>query len=685
MPEGQEYGAPAAEQTPEAKQDAERAGKTRDPIKLAEFWTKEINASEKWLRKFWENGKKIEKIYLSTDPGGMGSAQTSGVAGVGSGHTHFNLFWSNVQVVLAATYSNLPTVDVSRKYKDYEDDVARVAGIMLQRILNSDIFDNSESTDETFRNSLLDRYVPGLGQIWCRYDFDEVMERDPTSGQEFPTIGDETTPMEHVRWEDFLYSPCRTWAECRWVSRKRFMTKEELTEKFGAKITSQIKLDVKSVQKGEYDDPQKAAAQDMGTVYEIWCKETKHVYWYAKGCQYILDAVEDPLQLKAFFPCPRPLVATVLTNNFIPRPDYVIAQDQYAELEMITRRLSLLTEACRVTGAYDKESGALNQMLTNTGMNTLIPVDNWALFSEKGGVKGAVDWFPLQEVVAAIEKLTQRKREVMQEIYEILGISDLMRGSTKASETATAQNLKAQFGSQRVDMQEKSIAVFFTQAMQIRGEIIATHWQPDTIIEKSQIMMTPDRKFAQAAVQMLKQRGLYDIKLEVLADTIAAPDWQSEERQRTSFLQAASQFIGMSMPLIEKEPTSTPFLVQMLQWAAAGFQAGKTLEGVLDQALQALSQSVQQPKSPPPLTPEDRKDLAAADKNVADADKTRWEINMPPLGHIRQAKLPPIPQLQGQGGPPPQGGNGGQMPQPSGPAPQQGMLPPQGPPGPPMQ
>ena len=511
------------------------------------------------------------------------------------------------------------------------------------------------------------------------------METDPTSGQKFPTIGDERTPLDHVRWEDFEYSPCRTWVEVRWVARKRYLTKLECTEKFGAKITNEIKFDVKSANRSQEDDPQTANPQDQSTIREIWCKVTKSVYWFAEGCQYILDAVDDPLQLKGFFPCPRPLVASTLTNSFIPRPDYVIVQDQYAELEMITRRLSLLTEACRVTGAYDKESGALNQMLTNTGFNNLVPVDNWALFAEKGGIKGAVDWFPLDQVVAAIDKLTARKREVMQEIYEILGISDLMRGSTKASETATAQNLKAQFGGQRVDMQEKAIAVFLTQAMQIRGEIIAYHWQPETIIEKSQIMMTPDKKYAQAAVQMLKQRGLYDIKLEVLADTIASPDWQSEERQRTSFLQATSQFIGMSMPLIEKEPSSTPFLVQMLQWAAAGYKSGKGLEGILDQALQALTQSVQQPKPPPPLTPEDRKDLASADKSVADADKTRWEINMPPLGHIRQAKLPPIPQLQGQGGPPPQGGNGGQVPQPSGPAPQQGMLPPQGPPGPPMQ
>jgi hypothetical protein len=208
-----------------------------------------------------------------------------------------------------------------------------------------------------------------------------------------------------------------------------------------------------------------------------------------------------------------------------------------------------------------------------------------------------------------------------------------------------------------------------SETMQLRGMIICKHWQPQTIIQKSQIMMTPDKKFAEAAVQLLKSQGMFNVKLEVLSETIAAPDWEAEKRQRTEFLQATSQFIGMSMPLIQSEPGATPFLVQMLQWAAAGFQAGKTLEGVLDQALQQLQASITAPKPPKPPTPEDAKNISTADKNFAAADKDRAEIGLPPTGQMLEAELrrrmtPPDPQ---QGG--------GQPPQPGGPqVPPQGMV-----------
>ena len=612
---GEELLAEDAQEEPETPSDP---GMT--PEKLAEFWKKEIDASKKWMEKFHANGKKIEGIYLSND----------NEASESLGKTHFNLFWSNIQVITAATYAKLPAVDVSRKFKDFEDDISRVAGIMIQRIVNADTFNVHSNTDETFKNVLIDRFIPGLGQIWCRYDFTEIDVPDPMGGEPVPQIDTESAPIDHVRWDDFVYSPCRTWTECRWGARKHYMDEEKLEKKFGEKIAEQIQMTVKSMHKGEFDDPQKASAQDQGVVYEIWCKESKRVYWYSEGCPVILHYQDDPLELTGFFPFPKPLVATVTTKNFLPRAEYIILQDQYAELEMVTRRITLLSEALRVVGAYDKEAGMLSKMLTGTDTNTLIPIDNWAMFAEKGGIKGVVDWFPLEAVAAAMEKLTGRKRELMQEIYEILGISDLMRGSTKASETATAQKLKAQFGGARVDALQKGIAKFMSEAMQLRAEIIAKHWQPKSILEQSKIMGTPDAPLAEQAVALLKAEGMLNSKLEVLSETIAAPDWEAEKQQRTEFLQAVSQFIGMSMPLIQQEPGSVPFLVKIIQWAAAGFQSGKSLEGVLDQALQALQQSMSQPKPPPPPSPEDMKNEAQTKKYSAEGAKTYAEMGMPP-------------------------------------------------------
>ncbi len=52
--------------------------------------------------------------------------------------------------------------------------------------------------------------------------------------------------------------------------------------------------------------------------------------------------------------------------------------------------------------------------------------DNWAMFAEAGGVKGKVDWVPIDQVVNAINQLRVYRGDKTQQIYEVLGISDII-------------------------------------------------------------------------------------------------------------------------------------------------------------------------------------------------------------------------------------------------------------------
>jgi hypothetical protein len=97
------------------------------------------------------------------------------------------------------------------------------------------------------------------------------------------------------------------------------------------------------------------------------------------------------------------------------------------------------------------------------------------MFAERGGIKGQVDWVPIDQVVNAIGHLRQYRQDKVMQIYEVLGISDIMRGSSKASETAAAQQIKAQFGSTRIQLKQFYIADWITQALRIKAEIICKH------------------------------------------------------------------------------------------------------------------------------------------------------------------------------------------------------------------
>jgi hypothetical protein len=491
------------------------------------------------------------------------------------------------------------------------------------------------------------------------------------------------------------------------------MTVDALKKRFGdTAIGVPMALKSSAVTRASADDdPLRALTEDMADVWEIWCGTTRWAYWYVQGHDKLLDAKQDPLRLQDFFPVRRPLCATTLTKAYIPKPDYDYARSQYDELDLIATRTGMLTDALKLVGVYDKAAEGVQRLLNQAAMNQLIPVDNWAMFAEKGGIKGQVDWMPLDMVVSTLQYLVQRKQTLSQEVFELLGISDIQRGMAQTKETATTQRLKAQFGSARGARGSEEVARFVTDNYRMRAEIICKHWQPQTIMQVSQIDKTPDAQLAQQAIDLLKKDPSVAMRVKISADNVTAPDWELEKGQRVEFLQAISGFISAALPMTQQTPSAGPFLIQMLQWTAAGFKAGKQIEGVLDQALQAMqADKAKPPAPPPPPTPFDKKELAAAgehiasgQKDFADAVKSLVELGIDPMMAAQQLQMygmqnakavaamtnapppgaPPAPGGGAPGGPPPPGGPpgmgapppgippgmGGAMPRPPGPMP----------------
>jgi hypothetical protein len=570
------------------------------PMGLAQRWGTEIEAADQELRKFHDEARRIVQRYLDKRDA------------YGRDESKVNLFWSTMKVLLSMLYARPPKADVSRTFQDYEDDVARVAGTMLQRILNRGFDDDTSNWDTNVRQGIEDWLVVGLGQIWLRYEVKTEpyvipAQVDPMTGmelmpeQEAERIVDEDAPCDYIYWEDFYWSPARTWGEVRWVARRVYMTKDQLEARFGEEIAKIVPLGKTSSQSNVNDQEVKHDPWTKAEVYEIWCKENRKVYWYAKGSDVILDVKDDPLQLGGFFPCPKPVAANVTSSNFMPRADYIFAQDQFNELDEINTRITWLTRAAKVVGVYDKSAEGIQRVFSQGAENQLIPVDNWALFAERGGIKGQVDWIPIDQVTNAIERLRQYRQDKVMQIYEVLGISDVMRGSSKASETATAQQIKAQFGSTRVQLMQFYIADWITQALRIKAEIICKHWQPETIIRRSNIERTPDAALAGQAIQLLKDEEMAEYRVNIEADSMAAMDWAAERDAAVQFMQGLGAFISQVAPMAQSVPGAAPVLLSLLQWSVSKFRVSTQIESVLDQAITGLKQQGIQPPAPSPM------------------------------------------------------------------------------------
>ena len=613
-----------------------------DPESLSpvELWGAEITAAEAELKKFYERGRMVTRRFL--DERDTMSSQVK----------WFNIFYANTNILTSALYAQLPKPAVSRKYTDYQDEVARVGALILERCITQDLDDPTDTFDATMRAAVQDRLVPGLAQAWLRLETDtEEISVPPTPGNDVETPGeqelatekpglegeiapppqkvtDQRICVDYIFWQDFLWSPCRVWEERRWVARKAYMTREELIERFGEEKGKKCPLNYTSMAIGESNQPStpKEDVLKKAIVYEIWDRTTRKVFWYAKGMDELLDEKEDFLKLKGFEPCPRPMLANVSTSNTVPRPDYYMLQDQYTELDTINNRISMLIQACKVVGVYDQTMKGISRMLQEGFDNQLIPVDNWAMFADKGGLKGTVDWLPLESVIAALRELNDARERIKAQIYELTGISDIVRGASKASETLGAQQIKSQFASIRIKKLQDEVARFASDIMRIKGELMVKHFTPEMLVAKSNVTMTGDVEYVPAAIQMLKSDTGFEWRIQVNSDTMSQADYAMEKQDRIDFMTAISKFFQQVGPMLEASPDAAPVMIGLLKWTVAGFRGVRDIEGMLDKALDGMLKQPPQDKPDPAAQQQQMEQQKMQQQAQLDQQKAQQEM-----------------------------------------------------------
>jgi hypothetical protein len=303
-------------------------------------------------------------------------------------------------------------------------------------------------------------------------------------------------------------------------------------------------------------------------------------------------------------------------------------QDQYQELDVVNNRISMLIQACKVVGIYDQSAQGIQRMLNEGFDNQLIPVPNWAAFAEKGGIEGAVQWLPLETVVASLAQLNDARERIKGQIYELTGISDIVRGATKASETLGAQEIKSKFASIAIKKRQDEVARFAAEVLRIKAEIMVKHFTPEMLLEKSNIMATGEGnvQYVEPAVEMLQTDAGFEWRIQITADSIAQADYAMEKADRIELLQAVSTYLEKAAVMFQQSPGSAPILTGLLKWAVAGFRGASDIEGMLDKELDSLSKTPQQPKPDPAMAKAQMDQQMMQQKMQADAQKNQMDM-----------------------------------------------------------
>lgn len=485
-----------------------------EDMKLCADWKLQIKLAQKRNSTWEKRCERIIKRYREERP----SQDVEG----NSGAKRMNILWSNVETLQPSVYGREPVPIAERRFLD-RDDTGRIASQILERSLRYEM--PFCGFHDTTQQCVLDYLLVGRGQAWLRYkpiigpassledmgdddienlegmqtehtpdpELDEAEESDATTEQIDEQVLSASLEVEYVHWKDFNHSTARFWKEVTWVSRTLYPSRKDLVDDFGEEIGNAIPLEMSpDVIKGQSSRASAEQAPDSarkGIVHEIWDKATRKVYFIADGFdQFLKEPVDDPLNLEGFWPCPKPLFATMTNDTLEPVPDYIEYQDQALEIDELTNRIDLLISALKVAGVYDASVKELERILSEGTENRLIPVMNWAAFSAKGGLPAGISFIPIKEISEVLQGLFDARDKIKADLFEITGMSDIVRGQADPRETAEAVKTKGRWGSLRLQARQANVARFCRDIIAMMGEVISEHFPNETLINTSGVM-----------------------------------------------------------------------------------------------------------------------------------------------------------------------------------------------------
>ncbi len=520
-------------------------------------WLAKINESEKTYSTYYDLVNEIRKYYSNERQ-----------------RNKQNIFWSTVETLKPFLYFKQPQPFIIRGNKQ-NNPVENMACRIMEKALNWNMkqFD-FDSVIKYARNDFL---LSGMGILWEQYHssfkyIGEVMLKDK-----------EQVTTQYVSPLNFLTDTDKVsvWEDVEWIARKGYMSVDDVYYNFG-----EIPADYLS---------QHNFADRSVTVYEIWDKKTKQIYFLSPEYpDNFLEVHEDTLHLSGFFPCPKPIMATLANNGVIPVPDYVEIKSLLDELDGVNSRMRLTMQALKVSGCYDNSFPELANILDKDV--TLISLNDFDKLKDSGGLRGIIDFAPIEQYISALQVLAERRQVLINSIYEVTGVSDIMRGASNSHDTATAVVKKTNFGTLRNQDRQNDMQRFLKDLLRLKAEIICEQFSPDTLASFVIYENEQNPQLVQQAVNLLKTQKLRDMSIDL--ETDCSFDREKQEENILNVLAHINEMVNQSFALISQQPALLPLYRQMIEAAVATLGNARQFENVLEDVFNKISVELNAPDAP---------------------------------------------------------------------------------------
>ena len=525
---------------------------------LRDKWMQKIKASEKKFTDYYALVNEIRKYYRNDM----------------QANKH-NIFWASVETLKPFLYFKQPQPFVVRSGKT-TDEVESLACKILERALDWDLkqFD-FDSAVKYARNDFL---LSGMGILWEQYrpSFKRIGNEYIKDGEQVDTVY--VNPTMFLADTDNV----NVWEDVEWIARRAYMNMREIFEMFEENVAQYLY----------------SSLGDDGviTVYEIWDKPSKSVYYVSDAyTPDFLQVNQDVLHLSGFFPCPKPIMATLTNDGIIPVPDYVEIKSILDELNGVNNRMRLTMQALKVSGCYDNAFPELANILDKDV--TLISVSDFARLKDAGGLQGIIDFAPIAQYIEALRVLAERRQTLVDSIYEITGVSDIMRGTSLRNETATAVTQKTNFGTLRNQDRQNDMQRFLKDLLKIKAEIICEHFSPEFLMSFLHSDERKDMNMVVAAVRLLKHDKLRQMVIDLETDGCYNQDKAVSRILDT--LNNINVMIARSFEIVSKQPALLPLYRQMIESAVATMPNARQFDAAMVHSFDAIENEFNKPDEPP--------------------------------------------------------------------------------------
>lgn len=529
-----------------------------DLERMAKDWLERIRECEKREEKWRKTAERAEAVYMVDDE-----------ATVEGGLPHFNILHSNIETIVPAIYNSTPQPDIRPRHNN-PDGAAKEVADVYERAISTEIDDDrlTIEIEGLAQQSLL----AGRGVLRLRYDADDELTN-------------ERLVYEAVNWDDFRLGPAQRWRDVPWVAFRHCVTKHEMARLGDEKLLRELEID-------EGQDNSALESEDV-ELWEIWDKESRTVTFLVQDNEKIIAVKDDPLGLRDFFPMPAPVQPIGKTGCMTPVCPYEVYKNLAAELDRITKRINAIMGGLKVRGIILANAEGIER-LSHAGDNEIIPVADLENLVAVGGLDRAIAWWPVEQAVNVLVQLYQQRELTLQTIYEVTGISDIVRGASDNRETATAQQIKTQWGSLRIKRLQNMIARTVRDVFILSAEIMSRHFEPQTLLRKAGL-----QQLQQPEAMQLLLAPLDHYRIDVESDSTVRADLTQKRQEMSEFLNGTAQFFSTMQGLVSEYPQVAAPAAEIYAAFARQFSLGKQAEDAVDQLSQLAQQAGEQQQPDP--------------------------------------------------------------------------------------